>query len=269
MSTHDRTASGGLTDAPVRGDAEGRADTSTIDPTRGASGGLLRRIAPLLVLIVGFVAFFALGLDRYVSFDALRDNRQALTEAVSAQPILVAAAYLALYTIAVAFSLPIGLVLTISGGFLFGTVVGTGLTVVGATFGAVAVFLVARSSLGLALRARAGPFLKRVEEGFCENALNYLFVLRLVPLFPFWLVNIVPALLNVRLSTFVLGTAIGIVPGTAVYANLGASIGAVFDAGGEPDLGLLFHPRILTAIGALTLLALVPVAYRAWKKRRT
>ncbi len=117
-------------------------------------------------------------------------------------------------------------------------------------------------SVGDALRARAGPKLRKLEEGFGENAFSYMLVLRLVPIFPFFLVNLAPAFLGVRLGTYVLATFIGIMPGTFVFASLGNGLGAVFDAGREPDLGLIFEPQIIGPILALALLALVPVVYR-------
>jgi uncharacterized membrane protein YdjX (TVP38/TMEM64 family) len=140
--------------------------------------------------------------------------------------------------------------------------------VVGATVGATIVFLIARTALGDALRARAGPRVRRMEEGFRSDALSYLLVLRLIPIFPFWLVNIVPAFLGVALRTYVLGTFIGIIPGSFVYASVGNGLGAVFEAGGTPDLGIVFQPAILLPIVGLAVLALLPVGYRRYKARR-
>ena len=129
-------------------------------------------------------------------------------------------------------------------------------------------FLVARHALGDVLRGRAGPFVARMEAGFRANALNYLLVLRLIPLFPFWLVNLVPAFVGVRTSTYVLGTLLGIIPGTFVYASVGNGLGAVFDAGETPDLAIIFKPEILLPIVGLALLALLPIAYKRFQARR-
>ncbi len=115
------------------------------------------------------------------------------------------------------------------------------------------------------LRRRAGPWIGRLEAGFRENALSYLLVLRLVPLFPFWLVNLVPAFLGVPLTTYALGTFVGIIPGSFVYASVGNGLGAVFDAGGTPDLTIIFEPEILLPIIGLSLLALIPVVYKKFK----
>lgn len=233
-----------------------------------ARGTALRRLVPLAVLAAGLVAFFAFGLDDYVTLDTLRDNRQSLGVWVADNWLLAAFLYVLAYIVVVAFSLPAGLVATLTGGFLFGTVFGGLLTVIGATVGATLLFLAARTALGDMLRAKAGPKLRKLEEGFGENAFSYMLVLRLVPLFPFFLVNLAPAFLGVSLRTYVAATFLGIIPATFVFASLGNGLGAVFDAGRDPDLGLIFEPQIIGPILALALLALVPVLYRHYTGRK-
>lgn len=237
------------------------------DTTSNGGKGVFRRFLPLAVLLAGLGAFFALGLDRYVTLDTLRDNRQALSGWVAENWLLAAFVYVAAYIAMVAFSLPGGLVATLTGGFLFGTLFGGLLTILGATAGATAIFLAARTALGDALRAKAGPGLRRIEQGFGENAFSYMLVLRLVPLFPFFLVNLAPAFLGVPLRTYVIATFFGIMPATFVFASLGNGLGAVFDAGREPDLGLIMEPQIIGPILALALLALVPVVYRRFASK--
>lgn len=240
------------------------------EPTPAASRLSLRRLLPLIVLAAGLAAFFALGLHKYLTLDTLRDNRQALAGWVADNWLLAALAYVGAYIAIVAFSLPAALVATLTGGFLFGTVFGGLLTVVGATIGATLLFLAARTALGDMLRAKAGPKLRKLEEGFGENAFSYMLVLRLVPLFPFFLVNLAPAFLGVPLRTYVVATFLGILPGTFVYASLGNGLGAIFEAGRDPDLGLIFQPQVIGPILALALLALVPVVYRRFSgKNRT
>lgn len=224
--------------------------------------GLVRRFLPLILLASGLIAFFALGLDRYVTLDTLRDNREALTAWVAENWLLAALLYVGAYIAMVAFSLPGALVATLTGGFLFGVLLGGILTVIGATIGATFIFLAAKTALGDALRVRVGPGLRRIEEGFSKNAFSYLLVLRLVPLFPFFLVNLAPAFLGVPILTYVVTTFFGIMPGTFVFASLGDGLGAVFEAGRDPDLGLIFEPRIIGPILGLAALALVPVIYR-------
>jgi uncharacterized membrane protein YdjX (TVP38/TMEM64 family) len=225
------------------------------------------RWLPLACLVAGFIAFFALGFHRYLTFDALKTHRAELLDWVAARPVTAPVFYMLLYAVVVGFSLPGGAVMTVTGGFLFGTVLGATYAVIGATIGAVVLFLAARTALGDVLRAKAGGAVKRMEEGFREDAFSYLLVLRLVPLFPFFLVNLVPALLGVSLGTYVLATGLGIIPGALVYASVGNGLGAVFEAGSSPDLGILFTAPILLPIVGLCVLALVPVAYKRLKKK--
>ncbi len=227
------------------------------------------RLLPVAVIAAGLVAFFALGLDEYLSFTALGEHRQALLAWYADNTLQLVIGYLALYVLVVAFSVPGAVWMTIGGGFLFGLVLGTALVVAAATVGAVAVFLVARYALGDYFRSKAGSTMRKMETGFRDNALSYLLVLRLVPLFPFWLVNLVPAFLGVPLRTFVIGTFFGIIPGSFVYVSVGDGLGAVFEAGGTPDLGIIFDPKILTPVIGLAVLALIPVAYKRFKGGRS
>lgn len=227
----------------------------------------VKRLIPVLVLIAGFVVFFALGLNRYVSFETLREHRQTLLDWVESSGALAVLTYMGVYTAAIAFSVPGGAVLSITGGFLFGAIWGMLYIVISATIGATAVFLIAKTSLGDPLRARAGPWRHRMEAGFRKNALNYLLVLRLVPLFPFFVVNLVPAFLGVSLPTYVLGTFVGIIPGSFVYASVGAGIGSIFDAGKQFTPGDVITPQVLAALIGLAVLALLPVVYKTIKAR--
>jgi uncharacterized membrane protein YdjX (TVP38/TMEM64 family) len=157
--------------------------------------------------------------------------------------------------------------MTLAGGFLFGVPLGASLTVVGATVGATALFLIARSAFGDILRQKAGPFLGRMSEGFGENAFNYLLFLRLVPAFPFWAVNLAPALLGMRLVPFIVATGLGIIPGTVVFTAFGAGLGEIFDAGGEVSLKNVLSPPLLAGLVGLGFLALLPIAVRRWRTK--
>jgi uncharacterized membrane protein YdjX (TVP38/TMEM64 family) len=229
---------------------------------------LLRRILPIVVLIAGFTAFFAFELDRFVSLEALKENRETLRMLVSDNGIVAILVFGAIYATVIAFSLPGGAIMTLTGGFLFGAIGGGLVVVVGATVGATALFLIARTALGDVLRAKAGPFVSKMEDGFRQNALSYLLVLRLVPLFPFWLVNLVPAFLGVSTTTYIVGTFVGIIPGTFVYASVGNGLGALIDAGQDPDLGIIFRPEILGPLIGLAVLALLPVIYKKIQSRK-
>lgn len=224
------------------------------------------RLVPLVVIAGGFAAFFAFGWHEYLSFETLREHRQSLLVWRHDNYVLAALTFIAIYVLVVAFSLPGAVWMTIGGGFLFGTVAASTYVVVAATLGASAIFLAARYALGDVLRSKAGPAMRRMEAGFRENALSYLLVLRLVPLFPFWLVNLVPAFLGVPLRTFVIGTFVGIIPGSVVYCLVGNGLGAVFDAGETPNLGIIFEPEILAPIIGLAVLSMVPVFYKRLKR---
>jgi uncharacterized membrane protein YdjX (TVP38/TMEM64 family) len=229
----------------------------------------VKRLIPLVVLGAGIAAFFALGLDKYLTFDALRHNRETLTSFVSTMPLLSVLLFVLVYTAAVALSVPGAAVLTLTGGFLFGLWEGTAAVVVGATAGATLLFLAARFVLGDALRAKAGPWLAKMEAGFNEDALSYLLVLRLIPAFPFFIVNLVPAFLGVSLRTFVIATFLGIIPGTFVFASIGAGLGSIFDSAQEFSLKGALTPQVITALVGLALLSLLPVAYKKLKVRRS
>ena len=233
------------------------------------SGFRWKKLWPLVVLAAGAVAFFAFGINDYITLDALKENRAALQTLVAENVFLAAAVYIAIYTLMVAFSVPGALIATLTGGFLFGTIFGGLYTVVGATIGATIVFLAAKTALGDALRAKAGPGIRKMEEGFRQNAFSYLMVLRLVPLFPFFLVNLAPAFLGVPLRTYVIATFFGIIPGTFVFASVGNGLGAVFDAGDDPNLGIIFQPEVLGPILGLAALSLVPVLYRHFSNKQS
>ena len=241
------------------------------DPGEGkgaAPRALWKRLAPLAALAVLVALVFALDLDRYLTFESLSANRALLLGWVAEYGAVAALAYIAVYAAVVAMSLPGAVFMTLAGGFMFGAALGTAYTVIGATTGATAIFLVARTALGDALRSRAGPWLARLEAGFRDNALSYLLVLRLIPLFPFWLINLVPAVLGVPLGIFVLGTAAGIVPGTFVFCLAGAGLGSVFDSGEAFSVGAVLTPTMIAALAGLAILALVPVVYKRVKARR-
>jgi len=230
---------------------------------------LWRKLMPVMILIGGLVLAWSAGVLDLLSFETLRENRDLLQGFVSNNPVSSVLVFMGLYVVSVALSLPIGSVLTITGGFLFGSFLATSYVVVAATIGATVVYLAARYAFYDLMRAKAGNAVRKMEEGFAENAFSYLMVLRLIPIFPFWLVNLVPALLGVKLRSFVFGTMIGIIPGTFVYASIGDGLGALFDQGKTPDLGIIFEPRILTPIVGLAVLALLPVAYKKLRQRKS
>jgi len=218
-----------------------------------------RRWLPLAGIALAAILFVAFGYESWLSFDALKEHRQALLEAVARQPIPAAAVFVALYALATALSLPIATLLTLVGGFLFGALAGTAYVVLGATLGAAMLFLAARSALGSGLHDRAGPWLGRLRDGFRENAFSYLLFLRLIPIFPFFVVNLVPALMGMRLLPYLVATLIGILPASAIYVYAGVGLGSVLDRGEHFSLAGILTPEMMAALVGLALLSLLPV----------
>lgn len=225
-------------------------------------GVQVKRFLPLAILVLGLGAFFASGLHRHVSFEAISQHNQVLQEFVRNNLLQAVLLYGLIYAVATAFSLPVGLILTVTGGWLFGTTLATAGVVVGATLGACALFLAARSAFADLLRDRASGWVDKFKQGFQEGAFSYMLTLRLVPLFPFWLVNLVPAFLGVKFSVYALATLIGVIPGTFVFASVGNGAAAVLNQGGVPDLAGILTPDVVIPLVGLAVLSLIPVVYR-------
>jgi uncharacterized membrane protein YdjX (TVP38/TMEM64 family) len=236
-------------------------------PEQSPRRAALRRLVPLALLLVAGALFVALGGQRYLDFAALAANRERLLALVAQDAAGAAIAFIALYAGLVALSFPAAELLTIAGGFLFGRWFGTLYAIVGATAGASLFFLAARAGLAR-LAAAALPQAARLQAGFRRNAFSYLLMLRLVPLFPFWLVNLVAGAAGLRLGVYVLGTFLGIIPATFVYASLGSGLGTLLAQRREPDLAIVFRPGVLLPLIGLALLALLPVLYRRWRAGR-
>ncbi len=231
-------------------------------PAATPSGSRALKLA-LVALFVGVVvAFFALGGHRYLSLDAIKANRDALLAFTQQHFATSLAIAFVVYVAVTAFSLPGGLVMSLTVGFLFGRWVGTALVVAAATIGATLVFAAARYVFADAARKRLGALGERINAGFTENAFSYLLFLRLVPLFPFFLVNLAPAFTSIPLPTYVLATFVGIVPGTFVFVNLGQTLGRIESLQG------LVSAETLGALALLGVFALVPVALRRLRARR-
>ncbi|TNE38558.1 MAG: TVP38/TMEM64 family protein [Alphaproteobacteria bacterium] len=231
------------------------------DPEGKASR--VKRFLPLLVIVAALAAFFALGLDDYFSQSALQENHAALKAFAARWGLLAVALFIVIYAAAVSISFPGASLLTIFAGFMFGTLVGGTAVVIGATLGATIIFLIARTALGQSLREKAGSSLQKFEAGFKQGELSYMLILRLVPLFPFWLVNLAPAFLGVSTRNYVIATFIGIMPATYVFASAGDVGSKAIERGEDLTLtGLLSDPKVLFLIGGLIVLALIPVIYK-------
>lgn len=266
--------------------SETKPEPNADAPPAAPAGNRFRRWLPLLVLIGVAVLVVAQGWHKYLTLEHVAANRDLLKGYIAQNYLVTLLGYMAIYIVAIALSLPGGVFLTLIGGFLFGWLVGGLATVLAATIGATVIFLIAKTSFGEALAARAGPWLGKLRAGFQEDALSYLLFLRLVPLFPFWLVNLAPALLGVRLGTYVTGTFIGIIPGTFAFAFAGVGLDSIIEAqraafdacrtanpgaAGEKcqftlDPSALVTPELLIAFAALGGVALIPVLLKKFKK---
>jgi uncharacterized membrane protein YdjX (TVP38/TMEM64 family) len=221
------------------------------------------RWLPLGAVVMGAALGYAFDLHHFLSVEALRRYQTSLAGFVDANAALAALAYLGVYVAAVTLSFPGASVLTIAGGFMFGCVAGTALSLVAATIGATLIFLIARTSLGHLLAERVGPRTQKLREGFQRESFSYLLFLRLVPLFPFWLVNLAAALFGMRLAPYVAATVIGIVPATFVFSYFGEGLGTALDADGP-----LFPRKLLFALALLGAIALTPALVRVWRRNR-
>lgn len=234
---------------------------ATRDRARAVSAA---RWAALAAIALVIAAFYGFRLHRFFTLDALRDYQDSLSGFVQANGVMAALAYVAVYIAAVALSFPGASILTAAGGLMFGVAAGTAFALLSATIGATLLFLIARTSLGELLAERAGPRVQRLRKGFQEEGFSYLLFLRLVPLFPFWLVNLAAALFGMRLVPYVAATAIGIVPGTFVLAYFGDGLGTAI-GGDEPAYWV---EMLAGRIALLGIVVLIPVLFRKWRRRR-
>ena len=222
----------------------------------------------MIILGIGLALFFIFDLDAYISPNTLRNNREWILTQVSEHAVLAALVFMAVYATAVIFSLPTGAILTITGGFAFGQILGTLYAVTSATIGATCLFLIAQTSFGDFLRSKAGPPIKSMQKKFQSNELNYLLMLRWIPIFPFFMVNVVPAFLGVSLRSYIIGTFFGIIPGSFLYVTIGAGVGSIFDQGKSMELKNLLAEEIIAALIGLLVLVSMPVFYRKVKNHK-
>jgi len=230
----------------------------------------LLRHAPLGIILAAAVVGY-ITLHEHITFETLRAHRETLLAFRDSHFATLAAAFLAAYLLIVAFSLPGAAVASVTGGFLFGLVLGTALNVAAASLGAVAIFLAARWGLGAALAARIETSegrMKRLKQRLHDNEISVLFLMRLVPAVPFFVANLLPALVGVRFRNFVLTTVLGIIPGALVFTWIGVGLGEVFDRGETPDLSLLWEPQIIGPILGLAALAALPMLIKAIRGKR-
>ena len=215
------------------------------------------------------LAAFASGLTHDLSLHELARRRLVLEDAVHAHPWLSLAAYVGVYTLVVALSLPAALVMTLTGGLLFGAWIGGGAAALSCTMGSAIIFLVCRTAAGDFIRERAGPTAARLEAGLRRDAFSYIVTLRLLPIAPFWLINLALGLIDIPLGVYVAASLVGILPVSVVYASLGSGLGRLLTRGGRPDLHDVLRPSVILALAGLVVLSLLPIAVRAIRRRRS
>ena len=227
-----------------------------------------RRVWIALLVVAALIFMRLSGAAGYITLDSVRSHRSLLLAFVERHGILAAAGYVMTYITVAALALPGAALLSLIDGFLFGAVLGTTLTVTGATIGATLVFLLANSLLGRDLSDRFGRQAQRLAAGFRRDAASYLLVLRLVPFFPFFLVNLVPAIVGIPLRTFVITTFLGIIPGSAVYSLGGAGLGAILDSGQPLTAGSILTPGVVAGLIGLAAMSLAAIPARRWLQKR-
>ena len=245
-----------------------KESTASAKPDKASEAApppVIQRYLLPIILVAGLIAFFFFGGGTYLRFETLASEYDNLKNLVLDQFALACLIYGLSYMVAVAFSLPIALPLTIAGGAILGWIAAP-LIVVSATLGACIVFIAARTILADLLKARAGGFLQKLEAGFLKDDFNYLLAMRLIPAAPFWVINIVPAFTHMKLSRYALATAIGILPGTSIYVWVARGFDHLLAAGQTPDLSLFASPQILGPLIGLGLLSLMPIIWRKLKQ---
>lgn len=219
------------------------------------------KLWPVYLIAAVMIGAWQFGVFQYLSLETLREQQEVLQGFVANNFALAVAIFVLIYAAATLFMIPGALWITIAGGFLFGLIGGSLATIAGATLGASMLFFAAKTSIGSALRERAGPFMAKMEAGFNENPFSYMFALRLLPVVPFPVANIAPALLGAKYREYVITTAIGIIPGVVAYTWVGSGLGATFAAGEDPNLAIIAR-NMLPALAALGVVALIPVIYK-------
>lgn len=246
-----------------------KKDNDVSDVTQPNSSGLVRKLP--LIIIATVAAIGAFTLRDYLNFQTLADNREALLSFRDSNYLLTALVFMVAYAVVVGFSLPGAAIMTLTGGFLFATFPGALFNVTGATLGAIAIFVAARWGLGERLASKmdtSDGLIKKIKEGIDENQWPMLFLIRLVPAVPFFVANLVPALVGVPLGRYAISTFLGIIPGAVVFTSVGAGLGEVFDRGDTPNLGIIFEPAILLPILGLCALAALPILLKAVRGKK-
>jgi len=227
-----------------------------------------KQFIPIGIILVFMGIIYLLATLDIIDLEIIKKQHIAIKETVLKYRILSPILFILAYIFIVALSIPIGSFVTMFGGYLFSPILGTIYVVIGATIGASIIFLAARYALSSFFRKKAGSFIEKLQKGFQKNSINYLLFLRLVPLFPFWALNISLAFLNVTLFNYMWTCLVGIIPGTFIYASAGSGLGEILAMGGKVDITTIFNWKLRLALIGIALIVLLPVIYKKFHKRK-
>jgi uncharacterized membrane protein YdjX (TVP38/TMEM64 family) len=221
------------------------------------------RLAPVAAILAVLLALYLSGASHYFTLQGLRDHELALEDLVRRHPVQALAFYMGTYAAVCALCLPFNLILTLAGGLMFGPWIGGGATVIAGAVGSLGAYYAARTAIGaplLRMAEQRGGALHKAIEGFGRNAFSYVLSLRLIPIFPFWLVSVAAGVASPPIWTFFLGTMLGIIPACFIYAGLGSGLSKAFASGKPVSLELIFQPHIIWPLIGLAVLSLAPAA---------
>lgn len=222
----------------------------------------LSRFIPLLIIVVLMALFYALGVNDYFSWEVFKEHRASIKRFVNSYPVTSPLIYSAIYALIAALSIPVAFLLSMIGGFLFPQPLSTFCVVVGATCGASILFLVAKTALHDFLKKKFATLIDKMRSGFQRNAISYMLLLRVLPIFPFWLVNIAPVFFKVTFTTFVWTTFVGIIPGAFVYTQAGRGIDAIFEGEGSISFWDLLNREMVIGLIGIIILAIIPMVVK-------
>ncbi|MDP5083630.1 MAG: VTT domain-containing protein [Rickettsiaceae bacterium] len=225
----------------------------------------LYKFAPLLIIIAVALIISMSGLHKYISLDKLREHQIFLQDYIIKNTFIAITIYCLIYFAIVSLSIPAATIMTLIGGFLFGQIISTICIVLSASCGACVIFMSTKMATRNVIRNETGKWVKKMQKGFAENAFSYMLTLRLIPMFPFVLVNLVAGILQIPLKIFFFGTLIGIIPGTFIYVSVGVSMQKLLNQSNfSPEV--LLEPQIIFSLTGLGFLALLPIIYKRLKK---
>ncbi len=222
----------------------------------------MKKWVPLIIIAIALIAFFLLGMTKYFSFTTIKKFEPELIQFVASHPVLSPLLFTALYAVSVILFLPVGIFLSIAGGFFFHHPVSELCILVGSTVGACILFLLVRGPLHALYLNRAGTTLKKIEQEFEKSSINYLLFLRLLPFSPFWLVNLACAFFGVPFWTFAWTTFVGNIIPVVIFVEIGTELGTLLKSGQDITIGSLLSWQVILLLLALAFFSLLPIFFK-------